>query len=223
MTIAVNFAGSSFSVPQYNDTGWATYSGNLTSYLVAIASNTLQPIGGSFFLTAQANFGPYFGIQVLSVTSESSNPAQAGVLQLADTDTVNWRNVTNTGDNALGVNAANQLIFNGTPVGGGGGTALVNSLTVTTSPHAILTTTTYLCQTASIPITLNLPAPAANAWFFVKDISNNAGTNPITIHRYASETIDGNSSDLVLQSNNISALIMSDGTNWWTLGYGIWS
>ena len=90
-------------------------------------------------------------------------------------------------------------------------------VTVTTTPTTIATGFTYLVTTASIAITLNLPSPAANAWFIVKDISQKASTNNITIHRFASESIDGQVSDFVMKANNSAYIFVSDGTNWWSL------
>lgn len=42
MSIAVTFNGSTYNIPQYNDTGWAQNSGNLSLFLVAVA----QSFGG---------------------------------------------------------------------------------------------------------------------------------------------------------------------------------
>ena len=68
MATTVVFNGSNYSVPAFGDTGWAQGTGNLSSYLIALASGTLQTTGGSFTLSAPLNFGPTFGITAASFT-----------------------------------------------------------------------------------------------------------------------------------------------------------
>jgi hypothetical protein len=92
MATPVVFNGVTYSIPAYGDIGYAQGSGNLSSYLIALA-------GGPF---------PY--------TSQSPNPASTGTIRLAHLDTINWRNQANSGDLPLGVNASDQLTFNGTPL-----------------------------------------------------------------------------------------------------------
>ena len=89
MATTVVFNGVTYSIPAYNDTDYAQGSGNLSSYLIALA-------GGPF---------PY--------QSQSANPAQSGTIRLAHSDTIDWRNQANSGDLALGVNASDQLTFQG--------------------------------------------------------------------------------------------------------------
>ena len=43
MATLVSFNGTSYSVPAYGDTGWAQGTGNLSSYLIAIAANAITP------------------------------------------------------------------------------------------------------------------------------------------------------------------------------------
>ena len=69
MATQITFNGSSFSVPAYNDTGWAQGVGNLSAYLVAIAAGCLQTTGGTFTLSAPVNFGSTYGILVHSVST----------------------------------------------------------------------------------------------------------------------------------------------------------
>lgn len=90
-------------------------------------------------------------------------------------------------------------------------------VSVTSSPQTIQSTRTYLVTTSTTSITLNLPAAAANAWFMVKDVSNNAFTNNITIHRVAAESIDGVASDFVIANNSAAWIFVSDGTDWFSL------
>ena len=63
MGTTVSTGGASYTVPAYNDTGWAQGQGNLSSYLIAIASTKLDTSGGTFTLTGAVNFGSSYGIQ----------------------------------------------------------------------------------------------------------------------------------------------------------------
>lgn len=83
---------------------------------MAIPPGCLQKVGGAFTLTADANFGAGFGLISKYFTSRTSNAAAAGAVRLALADTVSWRNAANSGDNVLGVNGSDQLVYNGTPL-----------------------------------------------------------------------------------------------------------
>ena len=88
---------------------------------------------------------------------------------------------------------------------------------VTTTPITMVSGKTYLVHTNNGAIQLNLPVPAAGAWFFVKDADQNAHANNMTVHRFGSEKIDGITSDLVISASNACWLITSDGTNWYSI------
>lgn len=113
MATPVTFNGVAYSIPAYGDVGYAQGPGNLSSYLIALATGTLQTVGGLFSLTAQANFGPNFGLTALDFISVSALPATAGVLRLAKADVIDWRNNANTLNLPLGINGSDQLTFNG--------------------------------------------------------------------------------------------------------------
>lgn len=88
--------------------------------------------------------------------------------------------------------------------------------TNSTSGTASLTANeTYIVNTSGGTATLTLPAPSADVFVRVKD-SGSAETNNITINPNGAETIDGASS-LVIDSNYGSAVLVSDGTNWYIL------
>jgi hypothetical protein len=118
MATNLTFNGSPYQVPAYADTGWAAGSGNLSSYLIAIASGTLQTTGGTFTLSAEVNFGATYGAVLAYVKSASANPSSAGYLRMANADLIEWRNHANSGNDTLGVNSSDQLVFNGSPVAG---------------------------------------------------------------------------------------------------------
>lgn len=78
MATTVTLNGVNYSVPSYQDTGWAQGVGNLSQYLVALASSTLQPSGGNFILTAPVNFGSSFGITTKSITFSPTTSGLVG-------------------------------------------------------------------------------------------------------------------------------------------------
>jgi hypothetical protein len=98
--------------------GWGS---NLDAYFVAIAAGALQKTGGLFTLSAPLDFGPSFGLSSLYFSSRDANPASSGLVRLSNTiDFISWRNAANTGNNTLGVNASDELTYNGVPIAGTG-------------------------------------------------------------------------------------------------------
>lgn len=190
MATPVTFNGVAYSVPAFGDVGYAQGPGNLSSYLIALASGTLQASGGLFSLTAQANFGPNFGLTAVNFTSTTANPATAGSIRLAKTDTIDWRNNANTLNLALGINGSDQLTFNGSVIGLVGssvtsvsGTANQINSTGGTTPVLSLSSTLIIPGTFTIPavtnqiilgttntVTLTSPAPAASRVYTIPDV-----------------------------------------------------
>jgi len=113
MSIPVTFHGTVYQVPVQGDQNWGP---PLTRYLVALGTYSLTTTGGVFSLSADINFGPTFGLLSPYFTSTSPLPATSGVIRLAKTDTIDWRNNANTGDNVLSVNSSDQLLYNGVQV-----------------------------------------------------------------------------------------------------------
>lgn len=109
--------GVQYTIPQYSDTGWGANTGNvLTQYLAAIADVTLQLSGGSFTLTSEVDFGSSFGLKALYLKTETANPASAGLVRLASTDVINWRNNANSGNVSLSTDTSDNLQWNATKV-----------------------------------------------------------------------------------------------------------
>ncbi len=65
MSTTVTYAGNQYQVPAYQDTGYAQGTGNLSSYLIALATGSLTVSGGSFPLTAEADFGSSYGLKAI--------------------------------------------------------------------------------------------------------------------------------------------------------------
>jgi len=110
MAQIISFNGSSYTIPDVNDTDWGQ---NVTDFLVAIPNGVLQPTGGLFSLSADVDFGANFGLESIYYKSRTANIAQSGIVRLARVDSVVWRNQANGADLALAVNASDQLMFNG--------------------------------------------------------------------------------------------------------------
>jgi hypothetical protein len=113
MSTPVTYIGNSYNIPAYQDTGYAQGAGNLSSYLIALATGSLTLAGGNFTLTADANFGATYGLVAAYFTSRAANAATAGAFRLANGDSVAWKNGTNTGNVNLSVNANDQLTYSG--------------------------------------------------------------------------------------------------------------
>lgn len=111
MATTVTFNGSTYSVPALGDSGWAQGPGNLSAYLIAIASGTLQTTGGVFTLSADVNFGGSFGVIAKYLTSASASPATAGTIRLAIGDTIDW----GTANNSLSVTGT-DIYWNGVKI-----------------------------------------------------------------------------------------------------------
>lgn len=102
--------GITYTIPDTAETGWGD---NLTDFFVAIPQGVLQKTGGLFTLTADVNFGASFGLLVAYLKSRSSDIATAGIIRLARTDGIVWRNAANDGNLILTVDGSDTLLFNG--------------------------------------------------------------------------------------------------------------
>jgi len=148
-SVNVNVNGSSYTIPQTNERGWGTA---VTSWIQAISSNTLQPVGGSFSLTADADFGASFGLKTAYYKSRSANISSSGIIRLAKTDFLGWRNNANSADLLLGLDASDNLTFNGVLVPTTTAVTLAASQTLTNK-----TLTNPVISTISNTGTLTLP------------------------------------------------------------------
>jgi hypothetical protein len=110
LSTPVVFNGVTYPVPVQGDLNWGP---NLTRYLVALGTYSLAPSGGLFTLTSDVNFGTSFGLFAKYFTSITTTPATAGVLRLAKTDAIEWRNNANSGNNILSVDSSDNLLYNG--------------------------------------------------------------------------------------------------------------
>lgn len=115
MALTVVLNGVNYSIPEPSETG---YGSALDSYLKALAT-AFPPLGGGLAtLTAELDLGASFGLTSLYYKGRNANPAAAGILRLAGTDTIGWRNRGNSADVALAVDSGDALTFGGNNVTG---------------------------------------------------------------------------------------------------------
>jgi hypothetical protein len=179
LAIPLSINGSVFEYPENFDENWGV---NATGWAQAVTNGMLQRAGGNFPLLADVNFGSSFGLVSLYYKSHSSNIATAGVVRLAKTDTVEWRNNANSADNILAVNSIDQLTYNGTVIGVATG---VTSITGTANE--------IIASSSTGNITLSTPQPIA------------AASTPT----FASLTLSGLTPNTALTANGSSAIASS--------------
>ena len=138
MSQTVTLNGIPYIIPDTGDQNWGN---EVSNYLVALSTGVLTLAGGNFPLTAEADFGTNYGIKLPYLKSATANAATVGEVRLANTDSIEWRNSDNTNNLSLYIQG-NALYFNGSPVGGGGGT--VSPLTTKGDLYTFSTTDTRL-------------------------------------------------------------------------------
>lgn len=115
MSTAVNFNGSSFTVPELGEEDWAG-SSRVDGLLVSLANNALSKAGGTFTLTSEVDFGGSAGLKALSYKSRGTNVSSTGILRLANAEIIGWRNNANSADLPLTVDSSDALVFNSVAV-----------------------------------------------------------------------------------------------------------
>ena len=109
MSVSVTVAGVAYTIPQVGEVSWGA---NVTSWIQAISSNTLQTSGGTLTLTGDLNFGATYGLFAKYFTTISTNAAQSGVLRLSNTDGIGFRNAGASADYTLKPHADGFLQYN---------------------------------------------------------------------------------------------------------------
>jgi hypothetical protein len=95
--------------------------------------------------------------------------------------------------------------------------SFMQQVAVAATPTTVVSGKTYLVNSGSLAITLQLPTPVQNFWFIVKDSGFNAFTNNITIARAASEKIDNVAASFVISNSGACWIFMSNGTDWFSV------
>jgi hypothetical protein len=109
MSTTLTVTGNNYDFPQTGDENWGD---EVTDWATAVTNGMLQKSGGSFFLTAEVDFGATYGLKTSYYKSRGTNVASAGEVRLANTENIKWRNAANSADLGLSVNASNALQFN---------------------------------------------------------------------------------------------------------------
>lgn len=84
---------------------WGTAGATVTGDLIVTGSVTANAIFVSSIVATTGITAPYF-------SSSSANPASAGVFRLSNSDLIDWRNSTNSGNNTLGM-STDTLTYSG--------------------------------------------------------------------------------------------------------------
>lgn len=207
MSTAVTYVGTQYNVPAYQDTGYAQGTGNLSSYLIALATGSLTLSGGTFTLTADADFGANFGLKSIYYKSRAANISSVGVIRLGSTEIIGWRNNANDGDLELTTNASDQLTYNGAVIASSGGALFGTSLTLSATSNQMTIGTTNTT-------TLSFTAPAASRTYTIPDAGGaadfvlTAGTQTVGGAKTFSSavTINPTSNQLVLGVTNTTTI-----------------
>jgi hypothetical protein len=122
-----SFAGSSFNLPLNREPKSSNWGTEVSNFLIALADYAIPKTGGSYTLSAELNLGATYGILLPYVKSAGTNIASAGVVRLAKTETIGWRNNANGADLALGIDSSNRLTFNSVVLATAGAASIVNA------------------------------------------------------------------------------------------------
>lgn len=208
MSTPIVFNGVNYTVPAFGDTGYAQGPGNMSAYWIALASGTVQNTGGSFPLTAQLNFGPNFGVTAVNFTSTTTNPATAGSIRLAKTDTIDWRNNANSANLPLGINGSDQLTFSGIVISTAASTVTsvsgtANQITSTGGTTPVLALANPLITPGSVTITGNLTFSPTTAGIVGTTTNNDTATGNV------GEYIEASNAGVVFGGNAVYTDITS--------------
>lgn len=140
MATTKTFNGSTYSIPANREPrGWGT---SLSAFLIDVADNALSKTGGNFTLTADANFGATYGLTAKYFKSYSNNIAASGVLRLANTDKVAFRNNANGADLSLGVSTSDRLQFESVNIPTISSTDALTNKTIVAASNTVTTAAT---------------------------------------------------------------------------------
>lgn len=89
---------------------------------------------------------------------------------------------------------------------------------VSVSPFTLLVSHEVLLVDCSVARTINLHNPNLGGMYTFKDITGQSQVNPITLHRFGAELIEGAALDIQLSSFRGAWVLVSDLTNWHVLG-----
>ena len=106
--------GATYTIPDPDDENWGQ---NVTDFLVALPLG-VPPRSGAFALTGDLSFGATYGLVSNYFKSPTANIATAGIVRLAKTDAIEWRNNANGANLSLAIDGSDNLTFKGSVVAG---------------------------------------------------------------------------------------------------------
>lgn len=108
MSTSVTWNGTSYTVPATGDLNWGGSTG-VDGLLAALVNHGFNKTGGTFTLSADADFGSSFGLKSLYYKSRSSNPASVGVVRLSNAELCGWRDSGNSTNATFGLNSSDNF------------------------------------------------------------------------------------------------------------------
>lgn len=164
MSIVVSWRGSNYTVPEPDD----AFTQSLTDYLKAITTGALAiPNTGT-----AADLGTFAGLAALYLQSKTANQSASGVVRLAKSDVLGWRNNANGADVAQGINLDDQPTFAGIPFGRN---RVVVTYGVSMTPDSAAGDQFVITATNGVAFTINAPANPVTGHRFTLRIRNTSG------------------------------------------------
>lgn len=179
----VPYNGITYGVPATGEENWGG-STKVDGLLIALATYSLSQDGGLFSLSNDLDFGPSAGLKSIYYKSRGT-VASTGILRMATTEAIAWRNALDSGNNTLATDSSDRLLYNGVilasasgvvPVASGGtnitsytaGDLIYASGATTLAKLGIGTANKVLTSNGSVPgwallVDANLDAAAAVA------------------------------------------------------------
>jgi hypothetical protein len=114
MSTNVAWNGTTYAVPATGEENWGGTT-KVDGLLIALATYGFQRSGGLFTLSADVDFGTSAGVKSIYYKSRGT-VADAGVLRLAKTESIAWRNNADGGNNTLATDTSDRLLYNGVVV-----------------------------------------------------------------------------------------------------------
>jgi hypothetical protein len=185
MAIPLIVDGVTYAYPTVGDP--ADWGSQATAWASAVTNGLLPKTGGLWQLSGELEFGPVAGIQAKWFKTETAAPALSGLVRLANTDTISWRNAANTADESLRLSGG-VLYINGSPLDVGVTSVGISSSDMTVTGSPVTHTGTIDLALNTVPITkggtgqvtanaaLNalLPTQTAHANQYLKTSGTNA-------------------------------------------------
>lgn len=112
MGTIVSWNGVSYTIPATGEENWSGTTG-VDGLIISLAQNGFNKGGGLFTLSADVDFGGTAGLKAIYYKSRGT-VSTAGILRLAKTESVGWRNNADSGNNLLTTDTSDNLTYNGT-------------------------------------------------------------------------------------------------------------